>query len=325
MRHCETENDCHSHTIQTYPGVAKGEFFAPDHEFPSHLELRLTVTDSGGLSDTETVRLDPKTVDLSFKTEPTGADADGRGADRDRPVHQDGDRRIESLAGGGDPTGARQHLVRVLRLVGRRRPDPRYHRPDHRGHLHGDLQTRTHPRRPGPRLRLRGDRRDDGNRRLAVQKQRHDQRSDRHRDRQIRAGAELRRDQRPRRRARRGLARPEHGHDARGLGQTDEQRRLAHRDPQGTRQRPPLRALRLERVETAHRELHRGREHRRRYLGPAAERLEPHSGDLRRRQPALLRQRGAGHDQSLHRGDAEHRQRPPTSAATPSGASTSAA
>ncbi|MFL5872741.1 MAG: LamG-like jellyroll fold domain-containing protein [Solirubrobacterales bacterium] len=72
MRHCETENDCHSHTIQTYPGVAKGEFVAPDHDFPSHLELRLTVTDSGGLSDTETLRLDPKTVDLSFKTEPAG-------------------------------------------------------------------------------------------------------------------------------------------------------------------------------------------------------------------------------------------------------------
>ena len=71
MRHCVTENDCHSHTIQTFSGVSKGEFIAPDHEFPSHLELRLTVTDSGGLSDTETVRLDPKTVDLSFKTEPT--------------------------------------------------------------------------------------------------------------------------------------------------------------------------------------------------------------------------------------------------------------
>jgi len=72
MRHCETENDCHSHTIQTFAGVAGGSFIAPDHEFPSHLELRLTVTDSGGLSDTETLRLDPKTVDLVFKSEPPG-------------------------------------------------------------------------------------------------------------------------------------------------------------------------------------------------------------------------------------------------------------
>jgi glucose/arabinose dehydrogenase len=72
MRHCVTENDCHSHTIQTFSGVAGGTFVAPDHEFPSHLELRLTVTDSGGLSDTKTVRLDPKTVDLHFKSEPPG-------------------------------------------------------------------------------------------------------------------------------------------------------------------------------------------------------------------------------------------------------------
>jgi glucose/arabinose dehydrogenase/PKD repeat protein len=72
MRHCETENDCHSHNIQTFPGVALGSFTAPDHDFPSHLELRLTVTDSGGLSDTETLRLDPETVDLTFKSDPAG-------------------------------------------------------------------------------------------------------------------------------------------------------------------------------------------------------------------------------------------------------------
>jgi glucose/arabinose dehydrogenase len=72
LRHCETVNDCHSHNIQSYPGVSSGSFTAPDHDFPSHLELRLTVTDSGGLSDTETLRLDPKTVDLSFKSVPAG-------------------------------------------------------------------------------------------------------------------------------------------------------------------------------------------------------------------------------------------------------------
>ncbi len=72
MRHCETENDCHSHNIQSFPGATKGEFTAPDHEYPSHLELRLTVTDSGGVSDTETLRLDPRTVDINFATEPPG-------------------------------------------------------------------------------------------------------------------------------------------------------------------------------------------------------------------------------------------------------------
>ena len=32
--------------------VASGSFTAPDHEYPSYLELRLTATDSGGLTDT---------------------------------------------------------------------------------------------------------------------------------------------------------------------------------------------------------------------------------------------------------------------------------
>ena len=32
------------------PSVASGSFVAPDHEYPSYLELRLTATDSGGLS-----------------------------------------------------------------------------------------------------------------------------------------------------------------------------------------------------------------------------------------------------------------------------------
>jgi hypothetical protein len=52
--------------------VASGSFVAPDHEYPSFLELRLTATDSGGLTDTRSVRLDPKTVDLTFGSEPAG-------------------------------------------------------------------------------------------------------------------------------------------------------------------------------------------------------------------------------------------------------------
>jgi hypothetical protein len=52
--------------------VASGSFVAPDHEYPSHIELRLTARDSGGLSDTKSVRLDPKTVELSFLSVPAG-------------------------------------------------------------------------------------------------------------------------------------------------------------------------------------------------------------------------------------------------------------
>jgi glucose/arabinose dehydrogenase len=70
MQHCPS--NCHSHTIQTFTGVASGSFTTPDHEYPSYLELTLTATDSGGRTDTETVRLDPKTVILSFQTAPGG-------------------------------------------------------------------------------------------------------------------------------------------------------------------------------------------------------------------------------------------------------------
>ena len=38
----------------------------------SYLELRLTATDSAGLTDVKSVRIDPKTVDLHFASNPSG-------------------------------------------------------------------------------------------------------------------------------------------------------------------------------------------------------------------------------------------------------------
>jgi hypothetical protein len=58
--------------VQDFAGVANGSFVAPDHEYPSYLELKLTATDSGGLTDTTNVRLDPETVQLSFVSDPAG-------------------------------------------------------------------------------------------------------------------------------------------------------------------------------------------------------------------------------------------------------------
>ena len=43
-----------------------------DHEYPSHLVMRLRATDSGGLQATTTIRLDPQSVDIGFQTNPTG-------------------------------------------------------------------------------------------------------------------------------------------------------------------------------------------------------------------------------------------------------------
>jgi len=70
IQHCPAS--CHPHDIQSFVGVASGSFSAPDHEYPSYLELKLTATDSNGLSASTIRRIDPRTVNLSFQTSPTG-------------------------------------------------------------------------------------------------------------------------------------------------------------------------------------------------------------------------------------------------------------
>ena len=70
LNHCPS--NCHSHPLQDFVGVASGSFTAPDHEYPSSLELVLTVTDSGGLTSTASVTLQPQTVNLTFSTSPSG-------------------------------------------------------------------------------------------------------------------------------------------------------------------------------------------------------------------------------------------------------------
>ncbi|HCU50613.1 MAG TPA: sugar dehydrogenase, partial [Micromonosporaceae bacterium] len=72
MRHCETPSDCHTHVIRDWPGVASGSFQAPDHDFPSYLELALTARDPDGREATLVRRLDPKTVTVNFTTKPEG-------------------------------------------------------------------------------------------------------------------------------------------------------------------------------------------------------------------------------------------------------------
>jgi glucose/arabinose dehydrogenase len=70
LHHCPS--NCHTHFIQSWSGVASGTLQAPDHEYPSWLELRVTATDSGGLQATSSVRLNPRTVVLRFTTKPAG-------------------------------------------------------------------------------------------------------------------------------------------------------------------------------------------------------------------------------------------------------------
>ncbi len=70
IQHCPS--NCHTHTYRTFEGVASGTFSAPDHEYPSYIELRLTATDSGGMQATTTVAIQPRTVDYQFLSVPSG-------------------------------------------------------------------------------------------------------------------------------------------------------------------------------------------------------------------------------------------------------------
>jgi uncharacterized repeat protein (TIGR01451 family) len=70
LHHCPST--CHTHPVQSFIGVASGSFTAPDHEYPSYLEVKLTATDSGGLQNSVSLQLNPQTVGLSFTSSPSG-------------------------------------------------------------------------------------------------------------------------------------------------------------------------------------------------------------------------------------------------------------
>src|SRR5262245_43792489 len=72
LKHCSDPSTCHTHVVQSWDGVAGGSFVAPDHEYPSWLELALTATGSNGLTHTVVRELHPKTVDLTMASDPPG-------------------------------------------------------------------------------------------------------------------------------------------------------------------------------------------------------------------------------------------------------------
>jgi glucose/arabinose dehydrogenase len=70
MHHCPS--NCHTHQVQDFAGVSSGSFAAPDHEYPSHLELQLTATDADGARATTSVLLQPQTVELTLQASHPG-------------------------------------------------------------------------------------------------------------------------------------------------------------------------------------------------------------------------------------------------------------
>jgi glucose/arabinose dehydrogenase len=83
MAHCP--DSCHEHVVGSFSGVSGGSFAAPDHEYPSHLVLRLTATDSQGASDMAEIELHPATRILRLRSSPSGMSLSAAGVTRTTP------------------------------------------------------------------------------------------------------------------------------------------------------------------------------------------------------------------------------------------------
>jgi hypothetical protein len=70
LHHC-IDGACHIHPLVTATGPT-GSFTVPDHGDQSYFEIKLTVTDSGYLTSTTSVNVNPTTVQLTLDTAPSG-------------------------------------------------------------------------------------------------------------------------------------------------------------------------------------------------------------------------------------------------------------
>jgi len=75
MAHCPNLSDptaCHVHPLQTFSGIKHAELTAPQHDYPSFIEAIVRVSDKRGLSGTATIKIAPRTVDVSLSSNPPG-------------------------------------------------------------------------------------------------------------------------------------------------------------------------------------------------------------------------------------------------------------
>ena len=93
MLHCPS--NCHEHDIGTVGTGKTGSFVAPDHEYPSSLQLTLTATDSWGLSASKTIVLDPQTVRSVYAIGSDRAAAAGQRGGQGDSVRPHDDRRLD--------------------------------------------------------------------------------------------------------------------------------------------------------------------------------------------------------------------------------------
>ncbi len=75
MAHCPDPahpDACHVHPLQTFAGIRGPQFVAPQHDYPSYVEVVLRVSDERGLSGVVTRKINPRTIDLSLASNPPG-------------------------------------------------------------------------------------------------------------------------------------------------------------------------------------------------------------------------------------------------------------
>jgi glucose/arabinose dehydrogenase len=89
LKHCP--DACHEHLISS-SDLASGSFAPEEHEFPSHLRLLLTVTDSRGMSTSQEVEVFPRVVEVAIESDPAGIPLTLNGVTDSDP--------IETMAGG---------------------------------------------------------------------------------------------------------------------------------------------------------------------------------------------------------------------------------
>jgi len=75
LLHCPTgPTTCHSHPLELFAGTREGEFEAPEHDYPSYIEITLRVADHRGLSSSKTIKLDPRAVTTTVGSSPPGVE-----------------------------------------------------------------------------------------------------------------------------------------------------------------------------------------------------------------------------------------------------------
>jgi glucose/arabinose dehydrogenase len=73
LLHCPTGPlNCHAHPLEIFAGVRSAEFLAPEHDYPSYIEITLRAADDRGLTASKTIKLEPRAVNISIASSPPG-------------------------------------------------------------------------------------------------------------------------------------------------------------------------------------------------------------------------------------------------------------